>query len=70
MTNGSSRSIRTRELVERLRDRLTADEYRWAAQNADNAEWEIAVEVITSAKSRGELTMTEDEAAELAEVES
>jgi hypothetical protein len=70
MTDWSSRSIRVRALVERLRDRLTADDYNWAAENADNVEWEIAVEVIRSAERSGQLIMTEDEAGELADIES
>jgi len=62
--------MRTRALLDRLRDRLSADHYRWGAESADNMEWEIAAEVIRSAERRGELAMTRDEAAELAEIES
>lgn len=70
MTGWRERSVRVRALVERLRDRLTLDDYRWAAENADNVEWEIAVEVINAAQRRGQLAMTEEEADELADVES
>ena len=59
-----------RGLVERLRDRLSDTDYRWAAESADNVEWEIAVEVIRNAERRGALVLTREEASELGDVES
>ncbi len=69
MSHWRNRSIRARELIERLRDRLNPEDYRWAAENADNAEWEIAVHVIREAQERGELVLAPNEVRELASIE-
>lgn len=59
-----------RKLLDRLRDRLSPESYEWAAENADNAEWEIAAHVIREAQESGDLVLTPDERSELASIES
>ena len=61
---------RTTALVERLRDRLTDSDYKWAFENAINAEWELAIATLRGLMSRGRLAMTEAELDELTAIEA
>ncbi len=55
VSDWKNRSIRVEKLLERLRDRLSPESYKWAVENADHVEWEIAVHVIREAQECGDL---------------
>jgi hypothetical protein len=62
-------TARLLSLLERLRDRLSHEDYAWAAENAEQSEWELAIATVHGAVARGDLALTADEHRELSEIE-
>ena len=63
-------TVRLNGLIERLRGRLSAQDYDWARENSDQTEWELAIETIHEAMRRGALTLDSTEVEELASIET
>lgn len=63
-------TARVDALLHGLKGRLSDKDYQWALENSGQAEWDIAVTTIHEAMARKELTFRDDEAAELARIES
>ena len=57
-------------LLHRLQGRLSAKDYQWALENSGQEEWGLAVTTIREAIHLSELTLSDDEAQELSQIES